>query len=171
MDVTAADWEAALRVNLVGCAMLAQAAVGIMTRQTPDAEGIRGKVLFTSSWVGENPSPGAIQYCVSKAGLNHLVRLIGQQFAAEGIRVNAVAPGILDAGLTRKAFKRTPGLRGRLRGLIPVGEFETADQVADAFLYLCSKESNYMTGHILLVDGGCALSRGVRRSAAKGRKS
>jgi NAD(P)-dependent dehydrogenase (short-subunit alcohol dehydrogenase family) len=101
LDLTAGQWEEALRVNLIGCAMMAQAAVKQMLGQAPDAEGIRGKVLFTSSWVATYASPGAIQYCVSKAGLDHLVRLAAQEYAAKGIRVNAVAPGILDAGNTR----------------------------------------------------------------------
>lgn len=158
-DLSADDWSAALRVNLVGCAMLAQVAVRRMLEQTPDLEGIRGKVLFTSSWVGTYPSPGAIQYCVSKAGLDHMVRLVAQQYAAKGIRVNAVAPGILDAGLTRKAFERDPALRTKFLNEIPVGQFGTPEQVADAYLFLCCRESNYMTGQILFVDGGCSLTK------------
>lgn len=160
LDLTVSDWNEAFRVNLVGCAMLAQAAVKRMLEQAPDSEGIRGKVLFTSSWVGTCAFPGAIQYCVSKAGLDHMVRLAAQEYAAKGIRFNAVAPGILDAGLTRKAFERRPELRSKFLGSIPVGEFGTAEQVADAFVFLSSRESNYMTGHILFVDGGCSLTKG-----------
>jgi NAD(P)-dependent dehydrogenase (short-subunit alcohol dehydrogenase family) len=161
LDLTDADWEGVLRVNLIGCAQLAQAAVRQMLSQKPDkATKIRGKVLFTSSWVGDFPSPGAIPYCVSKAGLNHLVRLMAQEFAAKGILANAVAPGILNAGLTKKAaFQRDPKLRKKYLDYIPMGEFGTADQVADAFVFLCSGESNYMTGQILVVDGGCTITR------------
>jgi NAD(P)-dependent dehydrogenase (short-subunit alcohol dehydrogenase family) len=159
LDVDAAGWNHALRVNLTGCAMLAKVSVKIMMAQAPDEEGIRGKILFTSSWVGEHACPGAIQYCVSKAGLNHLVRLAAQEYAGKGIRVNGVAPGILDAGFTRKAFERDPELRQKFLDMIPVGEFGNAAQVADAFAFLCSKESNYITGHILFVDGGCVLAR------------
>jgi NAD(P)-dependent dehydrogenase (short-subunit alcohol dehydrogenase family) len=159
LDLTAPQWEDALRVNLIGCAMLAQFAVKQMLTQTPDSAEIRGKVLFTSSWVGSFPSPGAMQYCVSKAGLNHLVRLSAQEYAARGIRVNAVAPGILDAGLTRKAFVGDPTLRSKFLASVPVGEFGTAGQVADAFVFLCSRESNYMTGQIMFVDGGCSLTK------------
>jgi NAD(P)-dependent dehydrogenase (short-subunit alcohol dehydrogenase family) len=159
LDLTARQWEDALRVNLVGCAMLAKFAVRHMVEQSPDSAGIRGKILFTSSWVGSFPSPGAIQYCVSKAGLDHLVRLSAQEYAAKGIRVNAVAPGILDAGLTRKAFEGDQTLRSKFLASVPVGEFGTTDQVADAFVFLCSRESNYMTGQILFVDGGCSLTK------------
>lgn len=160
LDLTEQDWLDVLRVNLVGCAMLAKAALRQMLKQAPDADGIRGKLLFTSSWVGTHPAPGADPYCVSKAGLDHLTRLIAQAHASQGILANAVAPGILDAGLTKKAaFQRDATLRQKYRSYIPMGEFGTADQVADAFLYLCSRESNYMTGHILFVDGGCAVSK------------
>jgi 3-oxoacyl-[acyl-carrier protein] reductase len=161
LDLTDSDWEEVLKVNLIGCAQLAQAAVLQMLSQKPDkATRIRGKVLFTSSWVGDFASPGAIPYCVSKAGLNHLVRLMAQEFAPKGILANALAPGILNAGLTKKvAFHSNPKLRKKFLSYIPLGEFGTAEQVADAFVFLCSPESNYMTGQILVVDGGCTLTK------------
>jgi NAD(P)-dependent dehydrogenase (short-subunit alcohol dehydrogenase family) len=159
IDLTAADWEKSFRINVIGCAMLGRAGLKQMLSQTPDRDGIRGKLLFTSSWVGAFPRPGAIDYCVGKAALDHLVRQTAQEHAANGIRVNAIAPGILDAGLSRKAFQRDPELREKFLKLIPVGEFGTADQIADAFVFLCSRESNYMTGQIVVVDGGCSLSK------------
>jgi 3-oxoacyl-[acyl-carrier protein] reductase len=160
LDLTDEDWEGVLRVNLIGCAQLAQAAIRQMLTQPEDKWGVRGKVLFTSSWVGDFPSPGAIPYCVSKAGLNHFVRLAAQEYAPKHILVNAVAPGILNAGLTKKAaFQRDPELRAKYLGYIPVGEFGTAEQIADAFVFLSSAESNYMTGQILTVDGGCTITK------------
>ena len=160
LDLTESEWVEVLRVNLIGCAMLAKAALKAMLGQPIDAGGIRGKILFTSSWVGDFPSPGADGYCVSKAGLNHLTRLIAQRHAPDRILANAVAPGILKAGLTKNvAFRRAPGLREKLQSYIPLVEFGTAEQVADAFVYLCSPESNYMTGHIMVVDGGCTLTK------------
>jgi NAD(P)-dependent dehydrogenase (short-subunit alcohol dehydrogenase family) len=161
LDLEDSDWENVLRVNLIGCAQFAQAVVRHMVTQEPgSASNIRGKLLFTSSWVGDFPSPGAIPYCVSKAGLNHLVRLVAQDFATKGILVNAVAPGILNAGLTKKAaFQRDPKLRQKYLDYIPLGEFGTAEQIADAFVFLSSSESNYMTGQILTVDGGCTITK------------
>jgi NAD(P)-dependent dehydrogenase (short-subunit alcohol dehydrogenase family) len=162
VDLTEQDWLEVLRVNLIGCAMLAKAGLKAMLAQELDADGIRGKILFTSSWVGDFPSPGADAYCVSKAGVNHMTRLIAQKHAPDRILANAVAPGILDAGLTKKAaFQRDAELRAKFQSYIPLGEFGTAEQVADAFVFLCSRESNYMTGHILVVDGGCTLTKRV----------
>jgi 3-oxoacyl-[acyl-carrier protein] reductase len=161
LDLEDSDWEHVLRVNLIGCAQFAQAAIRHMVNQEPDpVTNIRGKVLFTSSWVGDFPSPGAIPYCVSKAGLNHLVRLAAQEFAAQRILVNSVAPGILNAGLTKKAaFQRDAKLRQKYLDYIPLGEFGTAEQVADAFVFLSSSESDYMTGQVLTVDGGCTITK------------
>jgi NAD(P)-dependent dehydrogenase (short-subunit alcohol dehydrogenase family) len=156
-DLTEAQWQDSLRINVLGCALLGRAAVRRMVDQSPDQDGIRGKLLYTSSWVGVSARPGAIDYCVGKAALNHLVREAAQEYAARGIRVNAVAPGILDAGLSRQAFQKEPQLRPQFLALIPVGEFGTAEQIADAFVFLCSRESNYMTGQVLTVDGGCSL--------------
>lgn len=161
LDLKDSDWDAVLKVNLIGCTQLAQAAIRHMLAQEPDpSTNIRGKILFTSSWVGSFPSPGAIPYCVSKAGLNHFVRLTAQEFAGKRILVNAIAPGILNAGLTKKAaFQRDSRLRQKYLDYIPLGEFGTAEQVADAFVFLSSSESNYMTGQILTVDGGCTLTK------------
>ncbi len=161
LELEDSDWENVLRVNLIGCTQLAQAAIRHMGSQEPDpTTNIRGKVLFTSSWVGDFPSPGAIPYCVSKAGLNHFVRLAAQEFAGKRILVNAVAPGILNAGLTKKAaFQRDAKLRQKYLDYIPLGEFGTAEQVADAFVFLSSSESDYMTGQILTVDGGCSITK------------
>jgi ketoreductase RED2 len=90
-DRSATDWRESFRINVIGCAMLAQAAIKIMLQQTPDVDGVRGEVLFTSSWVGTHPYPGSIDYCVSKAALDHLTRLVAQEYAARGILVNAVS--------------------------------------------------------------------------------
>ena len=159
LDRTVQDWEQSLRVNVIGSAMLAQAAVKQMLSQPEDENGIHGKILFTSSWVGTYPYPGSIDYCTSKAALDHLARLIAQEYASQGIRVNTVAPGILDCGGSRKAAEKNPEARKMMLAAIPLGELGTPEQVADAFTFLCSPESNYMTGHTLFVDGGCSLTK------------
>lgn len=159
LDRSWEDWQESFRVNVTGCAMLAQAAVKIMLAQTPNADGIRGKVLFTGSWVGIYPYPGSIDYCASKAALAHLIRLIAQEFASQGIRANSVCPGILNAGSSRKALERNPDLLKMMLASVPAGELGTPEQIADAYVFLCSRESNYMTGHVMFVDGGASLTK------------
>jgi NAD(P)-dependent dehydrogenase (short-subunit alcohol dehydrogenase family) len=159
LDRTSEDWQESFRINVTGCAMLAQAGVRIMLAQPRNSEGIRGKLLFTSSWVGTYPYPGSIDYCASKAALDHLVRLVAQEYASQGIRVNAVCPGILNAGSSRKALEKKPELLKMMLAAIPAENLGTPDQIADAYVFLCSKESSYMTGHIMFVDGGASLTK------------
>jgi 3-oxoacyl-[acyl-carrier protein] reductase len=159
LDRTSEDWQESFRVNVTGCAMLAQASIKVMLGQAPSANGVRGKLLFTSSWVGTYPYPGSIDYCASKAALDHMVRLVAQEYASQGIRVNAISPGILKAGSSRRALERNPELLKMMLAAIPTEELGTPEQIADAYLFLCSKESDYMVGHIMFVDGGASLTK------------
>jgi 3-oxoacyl-[acyl-carrier protein] reductase len=159
LDQTWEDWQQSFLVNVTGSAMLAQASLKVMLKQAPDAGGVRGKVLFTSSWVGTHPYPGSIDYCVSKAALDHLVRLVAQEYAVQGVLVNAVSPGILDAGSSRKALQKKPELLKMMLAAIPSEKLGTPEQIADAYVFLCSDESNYMTGQIMFVDGGASLTK------------
>jgi len=156
-EITETDWNEHIRVNLSGCFHVAQAAVRIMLRQPPDADGVRGKVLFTSSWVAQHPVPSSLAYVVTKAGVDALTRAMAQELAASQIRVNALAPGILYAGLTRKLCDQGPSLRAKLLAMVPLNALGTPEDVAQAYAFLCSNESNYMTGQILTVDGGCSV--------------
>jgi NAD(P)-dependent dehydrogenase (short-subunit alcohol dehydrogenase family) len=150
-------WNEHVRVNLSGCFHVAQAAVRIMLRQAPDADGIRGKILFTSSWVAQFPVPSSLAYVVTKAGVDALTRAMAQELAGSQIRVNALAPGILYAGLTRKLCEQDPSLKEKLLAMIPLNALGAPEDVAKAYAFLCSNESNYMTGQVLTVDGGCSV--------------
>lgn len=152
LELTAAQWQAHLDVNLTGCFNLGQAAARLMVER-----GTRGRILFTGSWVGEIPWPEISAYCVSKAGVRMLARAMARELAASGIRVNVVAPGIVMAGMARRQYETDPGYARRATGVIPLGEFGTAAQVAQATAFLCSSEAEYMTGSVLLVDGGASL--------------
>jgi len=163
-EIPEESWNEHLRINLSGCFHAAQVAVRIMLRQAPDADGIRGKVLFTSSWVARFPVPSSLPYIVTKAGVNALTQAMAQELAGSQIRVNALAPGILYAGLTRKLCEQDPTLKEKLLAMIPLNVLGTPEDVAHAYAFLCSNESNYMTGQVLTVDGGCSvIKRDVTR--------
>jgi NAD(P)-dependent dehydrogenase (short-subunit alcohol dehydrogenase family) len=152
LEVTAEQWQAHLDINLTGCFNVGQAAALLMVeRERP------GLVLFTGSWVGEIPWPEIGPYCVSKAGVRMLARSMARELAAHGIRVNVVAPGIVHAGMARRQYETDPAYARRASVVIPLGEMGTAKQVAQATAFLCSPESAYMTGSVLLVDGGASL--------------
>jgi NAD(P)-dependent dehydrogenase (short-subunit alcohol dehydrogenase family) len=154
LEVTPEQWRAHLDVNLTGCFNVGQAAARLMVERARP-----GRILFTGSWVGEVPWPDIAAYCVSKAGVRMLARSMGRELAEHGIRVNVVAPGIVWAGMARRQFETDPAYARRASGVVPLGEFGTPEQVAKAAAFLCSPDSDYITGTTLLVDGGASLFR------------
>jgi len=152
LEVTSAQWQAHLDVNLSGCFNVGQAAARLMV-----ARGQPGLILFTGSWVGEIPWPEISAYCVTKAGVRMLARSMARELASHRIRVNVVAPGIVFAGMARRQYETDPSYRRRASVVVPLGELGTPEQVAQATAFLCSPEASYMTGSVLLVDGGASL--------------
>lgn len=152
LEVTPEQWQAHLDINLTGCFNVGQVAAQLMVQR--DRPGL---VLFTGSWVGEIPWPEIGPYCVSKAGVRMLARSMARELAAHRIRVNVVAPGIVHAGMARRQYETDPAYARRASVVIPLGEMGTAEQVAHAVAFLCSSEAAYMTGSVLLVDGGASL--------------
>jgi NAD(P)-dependent dehydrogenase (short-subunit alcohol dehydrogenase family) len=161
LQVDPANLRKTMEVNFYGAFNLAQLAARLMVQQPVSERGIRGKVLFTGSWVQDMPFPEGTSYICSKAALKMMAMVMAQELATQGIRVNLVAPGIVYAGLSKKLHDADPSFRDRVAGAIPVNEMQTAESVADAFAFLCSSDSDYMTGSSLLVDGGTSL---VKRS-------
>ena len=107
--------------------------------------------------MAEIPWPEIAAYAVSKAGVNMLMRQMARELAPHGIRVNAVAPGIVNAGLAGRQLEQEPRYAERVAKVIPLGAPGTPEDVASAVLYLASAESQYMTGAVLTIDGGCSL--------------
>ena len=152
LEVSQAQWQTHLDVNLTGCFNVGQAAARLMLER-----GTRGQIIFTGSWVGEIPWPEISAYSVSKAGVRMLARSMARELAGRGIRVNVVAPGIVMAGMARRQYETDPDYARRASVVIPLGEFGTAEQIAKATAFLCSPDADYMTGSVLLVDGGASL--------------
>jgi NAD(P)-dependent dehydrogenase (short-subunit alcohol dehydrogenase family) len=152
LDVSSDDWDRIQNVNLKGAFLVAQAAAKAMI-----AAGVKGKIVFTSSWVQDFPWPDITPYTVSKSGMKMLMRGMARELAAKGIRVNSVAPGIVGVGMAKRQWDNEPDFRRRAEKAIPLGGLQTPESVADAMIFLCSDASDYMTGATLLVDGGCSL--------------
>lgn len=152
LDVTSDDWDRIQNVNLKGAFLVAQAAAKAMI-----AAGTEGKIVFTSSWVQDVPWPDITPYTVSKSGMKMLMRGMARELAANGIRVNAMAPGIVGVGMAKRQWDNEPDYRRRAQKAIPLGSLQAPESVADAMVFLCSSASDYMTGATLLVDGGCSL--------------
>ncbi len=164
LEIRQDQWQAHLDLNLTGNFHLGQAAARIMVKQKslkkPGCRrGVRGKILFNSSWVQDMPWPEGCCYGVSKAGLQLMAKAMAHELAVHGIRVNLVSPGIILAGLSRICYETDPNFGPRATAAIPLREFGTPDQCADAFVFLASDEADYITGTSLLVDGGASLPR------------
>lgn len=146
------EFDQLVRVNLRGSYLLARAATARWV-----AEQWPGQLVFTSSWVQDVPWPGIAPYSATKAALKSLTRSFARELAPNGIRANAVAPGIVAVGMAKRQWDTEPDYRARAQRAIPLGELQSPQSVADAFLYLLSPLASYVTGSTLVVDGGASL--------------
>ncbi len=161
MDIQ--EWREIIDLNLNGPVECSQVALRLMLQQARGDSGIRGRILFTGTQCQQRPEHGGVAYQVSKRALQRFMEQLAYDYAAEGVLANMLLPGILNAGLTRRVVLTSrPELKQTLLARIPVGEFGTAEQVAAAYAYLCSSDSDYMTGACLTIDGGCVLGRAER---------
>jgi NAD(P)-dependent dehydrogenase (short-subunit alcohol dehydrogenase family) len=141
-----------LNVNLTGVFLFCQAAARRMVERNAG-----GLILITGSWVQEVPNVDNTGYCASKAGAAMLSRCMALELAAHGIRVNVVAPGIVDAGMAKRQIQVDPAFaRKAVRG-IPLERLQTAEQIAQAAVFLSSGQAESITGVTVLVDGGLSL--------------
>lgn len=141
-----------MQVNVRSAYVVAQAAV-----QRWLAAARPGHLLFTTSWVQDVPWPEITPYTASKAALKALMRGFARELAPKRIRANAIAPGIVAAGLAQRQWDTDPSYRARAQKAIPLGYMQPPESVAHAFLFMCSPLASYLTGSVLLADGGCSL--------------
>jgi NAD(P)-dependent dehydrogenase (short-subunit alcohol dehydrogenase family) len=146
------EWDKIQAVNLKSAFLVAQASAGAMIQH-----GIKGKIIFTSSWVQDVPWPDITPYNVTKSGMKALMRGMARELAPHGIRVNSIAPGIVGVGMAKRQWDTEPDYQRRAEKAIPLGTLQTPESVADAMIFLASDAADYVTGVTLLVDGGCSL--------------
>jgi 3-oxoacyl-[acyl-carrier protein] reductase len=125
-------------------------------RFKPALAAAQGKVIIVSSVAGFGANKGNPAYAASKAGAVSLTRTLGQAWASEGIRVNGLAPGLVDTKLTKVTTEHPKRLAGALAA-IPQGRLGTPADMAGAALFLASPLAAYVCGQTLLVDGGLSL--------------
>jgi len=154
LDIDPALWRKQLEVNLTGSFLVAQGvARALVNEKRP------GHVIFVSSWVADSDWTYISGYATYKAGLNQLMRQMALELAPLKIRANAVSPGIVLAGLAKGQLENEPEYARRVESAIPLGDLQTADQIAGTVSFLASPVANTMTGSVLLVDGGCSLGQ------------
>jgi NAD(P)-dependent dehydrogenase (short-subunit alcohol dehydrogenase family) len=152
LEITLESWQRHIDINLTGSFNVGQVAAQRMVKA-----GTKGRIIFTSTWVASIPWPEITAYTASKGGLNMLMKQMARELAQYGIRVNAIAPGIVKAGLAGRQLKEEPQYARRVAKVIPLGEPGTPVEIAQAVVYLAGQATEYMTGSVLLLDGGCSL--------------
>ncbi|MBI5056578.1 MAG: 3-oxoacyl-[acyl-carrier-protein] reductase [Nitrospirae bacterium] len=139
------DWDAVMNINLKGSFLCCKEAVKIMAKQRS------GKIISISSVVAFMGNPGQANYSSSKAGLIGLTKTIAKEYASRGVRANAVAPGFIQTAMTDVL---TDAVKDEMKRAIPLGQFGTPEDVANAVIFLASRESDYITGQVLHINGG-----------------
>ena len=158
LDMEVEDWERVLRVNVTGSFITARCAARIMRDQEP-RRGERGCILLFGSISAFSGFRDVAAYGASKAAIVNMTSSFANDWAGDGIRVNALAPGVLPTRLNRPLVEGTP--RGEnLLAHTPAGRFGDPHEVVGAAEYLCGDAATFTTGIVLPVDGGF-LARGV----------
>lgn len=162
-EMTLAQWQAVLDVNLTGYFLCAREAVRIFGKQGIDASVSRaaGKIVFMSSVHQVIPWAGHVNYASSKGGIMQLTKSLAQEVAGQRIRVNAIAPGAIRTHINEAAWDTDQALQALLK-LVPYGRIGEPDDIGEAALWLASDASDYVVGTTLFVDGGMTLYPGFR---------
>ncbi len=147
-DYAETDWEAIISVNLTSAFFTAQSAL-----ETMRAQG-HGRVVFFSSVAGLMGHRNHGPYAATKGAINQLTKVMAHEYAADGVTVNAVAPGYMETHLTQAYLDAHPAERERLVSLIPAGRFGRLEEVVGPVLFLASPRASFITGQILYIDGG-----------------
>jgi 3-oxoacyl-[acyl-carrier protein] reductase len=150
------NWDRVIDTNLKGTYFCCQAVGRIMAGQQS------GNIINLSSQVGLNPGTGAGAYSISKAGIIMLTRQLALELAANNIRVNALAPGIVKTDFNIDLWKNPEAARQISLG-VPLGRLAEPEDIARAALFLASDDSGYITGAVIPVDGGWQVTPPPRR--------
>lgn len=145
MRMSASDWERVINVNLTGTFVCTQAAIKPMMK-------IRyGKIINIASVVGVMGNAGQVNYSASKAGMIGLTKSVAKELAGRGIRANAVAPGFIETEMTHQLTEET---RDAYMQAIPLKYLGKPEDIAQVCAFLASTASDYITGQVIVIDGG-----------------
>jgi glucose 1-dehydrogenase len=167
VDMSLEQWQKVIAVNLTGQFLCVREAVRVFkSRPRLESSAVRGKIVCVSSVHESLAWAGNANYAVSKAGVGMLVKTAALELAGLGIRINAVAPGVIQTRLTEAALA-SQSIKSHILGLIPSGRIGTTADVAEAVLWLCSDRSDYVHGVTLYVDGAMHLQPEPSPTAAE----
>ena len=158
-EQTADYWTEILRVNLIGPFLAVKYASAAMIPQG------KGAIICTASVAGIRSGAGGPAYSASKAGVISLVKTACNELYGTGIRVNAIAPGLIETGMTKPIFEgaRARGNEDKIGQLNPTTRYGVPEEIARAGLFLASDDASYVNGQTIAVDGGLSSSHPVVR--------
>ncbi len=148
LDISEADWDAVIAVNLKGSFLVGQAVARVL------AAGGGGAIVNMSSVNSRLAIPSIASYNASKGGVDQLTRVMALALADHGVRVNAVAPGTIATELAKKAVLTSDEARARILSRTPMKRLGEPMEIAETVAYLLSDAASYVTGEIVVVDGG-----------------
>jgi NAD(P)-dependent dehydrogenase (short-subunit alcohol dehydrogenase family) len=157
-SITVENWQKHLDVNLTGSFYLAHT-----TARRLIANGKPGRIVFIGSWAAHAAHKHIPAYCVAKAGLRMLCKCMAMEYAPHRILVNEVAPGYVDAGLSKQIFDKDPAIKQGAIEQVPVHELIAPAEVARYVAFLCEPANRNTTGSVLLCDGGLSLLTGMKK--------
>ncbi len=149
LRMSEADWDAVLSVNLKGAFNCIKALARSMIKQRS------GKIVNIASIIGIMGNAGQANYAASKAGLIALTKSTAKELASRNVNVNAVAPGFIQTDMTAKL---SDNVKQEMLKAIPLGKLGNPIDVAKACLFLVSESSEYITGQVIVVDGGMVMA-------------
>ena len=151
VETTEEEWDRVLGINAKGAFLFSRAAIPVMQRRGG------GAIVNMASISGVVGMPGQAAYCASKGAIVQLTRQLAVDYAEAGIRVNAVAPGAVETPLLMdlvEAQHDPAALRGMIEREHPLGRLASPDEIARAIVFLASDEASFVTGTVLMADGG-----------------
>ncbi len=148
MRMKEADFDAVIDTNLKGAFNTMRHIARPMVKQKG------GAIVNISSVSGIVGNAGQMNYCASKAGIIGMTKSMARELASRNIRVNAVAPGMVDTAMTQAL---SDSAKDALKSQIPLGRMGQPQDIANAVLFLASDQASYITGHVLTVDGGMTM--------------
>jgi 3-oxoacyl-[acyl-carrier protein] reductase len=149
LRMTEEEWDRVLAVDLKSVFLCTRAVLKHMVKER------RGRVISIASIVGMVGNAGQANYAAAKAGIIGFTRTVAKEVASRGITVNAIAPGFIDTEMTQKLKEEW---KEELKKRIPLGRLGSPADVAEAVAFLASEEAGYITGQVLVIDGGMAMS-------------
>ena len=158
--VETSDWERILKINLSGTFFVLRAAAKIMLQQEPIKSVIdgrplqRGSIVNFSSIQGVAGIPLSAAYGTSKHAIIGLTRTASEDYAKDGLRINAICPGYTETPLTTKSPQILQAMKEKVANAVPMERMGKPEEIADGVLYLAGGRSSFVTGTALMVDGG-----------------